>query len=430
MLGERSRYPDGADVRSRDNGRVALDESARLLVLGAGPAQLGVLAAARKRGLTIVAADRDPSAPGFRYADRRAIVSIEDEPAIERLARAEEADGIVAPGTDHAVAIAARIASRLGLPHPLTPEAAQLAVSRQRQRERLAEAGIPQPRSRMCRTLAEVTAAAEELGFPVVIETPGRAGERGVGLAGDRDALARATADALAESRGEYCLVEELVGGRVVTVNAFSLDGRFVPLTVTDREQAPPPAFGVSLAHIWPAELEPAEVGAAIEIAARAASELGIENGPTTTQILLGEDGPLLAKLSARVGGGHEAELCRAALGVDLNAVTVDAALGGEVHAQQLAVTAGVGGACVRFLVAPVGKLREVRGLEAAYAVEGVRGIRVYRKPGHVFGRLGRASDRAGAVLATGEAPEDALEAADRAEAAIRLVTERVEAVA
>ena len=77
----------------------------RLLVLGAGPAQLGVLAAARRRGLTVVAADRDPAAPGFRYADRRAIVSIEDEPAIDRLARAEEIDGVIAPGTDHAVAL-------------------------------------------------------------------------------------------------------------------------------------------------------------------------------------------------------------------------------------------------------------------------------------------------------------------------------------
>src|SRR5213076_925224 len=95
---------------------------ARLLVLGAGPAQLGVLAAARQRGLTVVAADRDPSAPGFRYADRRAIVSIEDEPAIDRLAGAEAVDGVVAPGSDHAVAIAASVASHLGLPHPLAPE--------------------------------------------------------------------------------------------------------------------------------------------------------------------------------------------------------------------------------------------------------------------------------------------------------------------
>jgi biotin carboxylase len=401
-----------------------------LLVLGAGPAQLGVLAAARARDLTVVVADRDPSAPGFRYADRRAIVSIEDEPAIERLARAEEIDGVIAPGTDHAVALAARIAERHGLPHPVTPESASLAVSRMKQRERLAAAGVAQPRSVVCRSLEEASQAAEELGFPVVIEAPDRAGERGVGLARDRAELAAATAVALAESRGDYCLVEELVGGDIVTVNAFSLDGHFVPLTVTDREQAPPPAFGVPLAHRWPADLEPADVGAAVETAAAAAHALGIEHGPTTVQVLLGDDGPLLAKVSARVGGGHDAELCRVALGVDLNALAVACALGETVHAQELAARAGVGGACVRFLVAPPGELQDVRGLEAAYAVEGVRGIRVYRKPGHVFRALHRASDRAGAVLATGASRDEALDAAARAMRQIRFVTQRVEAVA
>ena len=88
---------------------------ARLLVLGAGPAQLGVLADARRRGLTVVVADRDPSAPGFRYAHRRAIVSIEDELAIERLARAEGVDSIVAPGGGRAAEIAVRVAAHLGL---------------------------------------------------------------------------------------------------------------------------------------------------------------------------------------------------------------------------------------------------------------------------------------------------------------------------
>jgi biotin carboxylase len=403
---------------------------ARLLVLGAGPVQLGVLAAARGADLTVVAADRDPSAPGFRYADRRAIVSIEDEQAIERLARAEQVDGVIAPGTDHAVAIAARVALRLGLPHPLTPETAQVAVSRQKQRERLAETGIPQPRSIVCRSLAEVTRAAEELGYPVVIEAPNRAGERGVGLVRDRDTLAAAAADALAETRGEYCMVEELVGGRIVTVNAFSLGGRFVPLTITDREQAPPPAFGVPLAQLWPAALDPGEMGAAVEIAAAAARAVGVELGPTTTQVLLGDSGPLLAKLSARVGGGHDAELCRVALGVDLNALAVTVALGGDVHPQALAVASGVEAACVRFLLAPAGELQDVRGLEDAYELEGVRGIRIYRKPGHVFHELRRASDRAGAVLTTGATPAEALSNADRAAARIRFVTGRIEAVA
>lgn len=403
----------------------------RLLVLGAGPAQLGVLAAARQRDLTVIAADRDPSAPGFRYADRRAIVSIEDEPAIERLARAEEIDGIVAPGSDHAVAVAARIASRLGVAHPLAPEAATLAVSKLRQREALTGAGVRQPRSIVCRTLDEVADAAVELGgCPVVIEAPDRTGERSVALSPDRESLAAAAAAALADSDGDYCLVEELVAGPTVTVNAFSVEGRFVPLTVTDREQAPAPAFGVTLAHVWPAELESGQIATAIAAAAAAARALGVTDGPTTTQLLIGEDGPLVAKLSARVGGGHDGELCRVALGVDANALAVAAALGEPVRPQHLAPSHGVGGACVRFLVAPPGELREVRGVEEAFELDGVRGIRIYRKPGHVFHALRRASDRAGAILATGATRDDALDAADDAAERIRFLTRAVEAVA
>ena len=402
----------------------------RLLVLGAGPAQLGVLAAARRRGLTVVAADRDPSAPGFRYADRRAIVSIEDEPAVDRLARAEEVDGLIAPGTDHAVGIAARIASRLGLPHPLEPEAAALSVSRLRQRERLAAAGFAQPRSIACRTADEATAAAAELGFPLVVETPDRSGERAVRLARTSEELASAIAGVLAEARGDYCLVEELPGLRVVTVNAFLLSGRFLPLTITDPMQAPPPAFGVPLAHLWPAELTETQADAVRATTAAAAAELGIEHGPVTAQLLLAPQGPLVAKVSARVGGGHDADLCRLALGVDESSLAVAAALGEPVHEHELAPTATAGGACVRFLVARPGALQDVVHVERAFTVAGVRAIHVYRKPGHVFGDLLRASDRAGAVLATGQTRGAAAAAAAEAASRIELVTGPVEAVA
>ena len=53
-----------------------------------------------------VSVDRNPAAPGFRFADRRAIISVEDEPQIDRLAAAERVDGIIAPGIDWPVAIA------------------------------------------------------------------------------------------------------------------------------------------------------------------------------------------------------------------------------------------------------------------------------------------------------------------------------------
>ena len=396
------------------------DQGKRLLVLGAGPAQLGLLAAARARELHVIALDREPSAPGFRYADRRAIVSTEDESGIERLAGAERVDGLVAPGIDWPVAIAARVAQRLALPHPISPETATLSTSKLRQRERFAEAGVPQPQYDVCSGAAEAAEAAQRIGFPCVVKAPDRQGQRGLTLVGSADEVEEAVRIALDASRSATLLVEELVPGREVTVNAFSADGHFYPLTVTDRLTAALPAFGVALTHVWPSELEPAAIGAAVEAASAAARAVGIENGPSYTQVLVGPDGPRVGELAARLGGGHDAELCRVALGVDLNGAALSAALGEEVPSAALAPVAKVGGACVRFLVAPPGELREVTGVQEAFALDGIRGIRIYRRPGHRFGDLRRGADRAGAVLAVGDSRQEALERADRAEAMIR----------
>jgi biotin carboxylase len=403
---------------------VADRDARRLLVLGAGPAQLGLLAAARRRELYVIAVDRDPGAPGFRYADRRAIVSVEDEPAVERLARAEGVDGIVAPGIDWPVAIAARLAERLGLPHPISPEAAVLATSKARQRVRLVEAGIAQPEYVACAGAVDAAAAAERLGFPCVVKAPDRQGQRGLSLVRSVAEVPRAVADALAESRSATVLVEELVPGREVTVNAFSVAGRFHALTVTDRLLAEPPAFGVALAHAWPSELAPDSIARAIGAARAATVSLGIAHGPTYTQLLVGDDGSVrVGEVAARLGGGHDAELCRVALGVDLNGATISAALGDVVPAASLAPAARVGGACVRFLVARPGVLRRVTGIDEASRVDGVLGIRVYRRQGHRFGELRRASDRAGAILATGGSRDEALATARRAARLVRLET-------
>jgi biotin carboxylase len=410
------------DPRERDSGK-------RLLVLGAGPAQLGLLAAARARDLHVIAVDRDPSAPGFRYADRRAIVSTEDESGIERLASAERVDGLIAPGIDWPVAIAARVAERLALPHPIAPETAALSTSKLRPRERFDEAGVPQPAYEICSGAAEAGEAARRIGFPCVVKAPDRQGQRGLTLVRAADDVEEAVRVALDASRSATLLVEEHVPGREVTVNAFTSRGSLVPLTVTDRLTAPLPGFGVALTHVWPSELEPAQIGAAVEAAAAAAAAVGIQEGPSYTQVLLGPEGPRVGELAARLGGGHDAELCRVALGVDLNGAALSAALGEDVPASSLAPVARVGGACVRFLVAPPGELRDVNGLEEAFAQEGIRGIRIYRRPGHRFGELRRGADRAGAILAVGDTREEALERAARAEAMIRFETEDVEAL-
>ncbi|HKP19194.1 MAG TPA: hypothetical protein VJT84_11990, partial [Gaiellaceae bacterium] len=203
----------------------------------------------------MIAVDRDPAAVGFPLADRRALISVEDEPQIDRLATAERVDGVIAPGIDWPVAIAARIAERTALPHPIDPATAVLATSKLRQRERFREAGVPHPRHVVCGTPDEAAAAARSFGYPCVAKAPDRQGQKGLVLVRDEGVLGEAFGLALAESRSNVVLVEELVAGREVTVNAFSVGGHFHPLTVTDRLTAALPAFGVALTHVWPSEL-------------------------------------------------------------------------------------------------------------------------------------------------------------------------------
>ena len=359
----------------------------------------------------MIACDRDPLAVGFEYADRRAIVSTEDEPAVGQLAEAERVHGIVSPGSDWPVAIAARVAARLGLPHPLAPDVAMVAVSKARQRERFAAAGVPQPR------WAQSPESAAKIGFPCVVKAADRQGQRGLTLVRNPGELAGAVEHALRESRSGSLVVEELVDGPEVTVNAFSVDGRFHPLTVTDRLTADPPAFGVALAHAWPS----AAAGGAVEVARLAAEGVGVLNGPTYTQVRLGPDGPRVMELAARLGGGHDAELCLAALGVDLNGLALAAALGDPVEPPGPELQAG--GACIGFIVPPQGELLAVEGLAEAREVGGVLDAAVYRRPGWVFGPLRRGSDRAGFVLARGDSRDDALERAALAIERIRFLT-------
>jgi biotin carboxylase len=213
-------------------------------------------------------------------------------------------------------------------------------------------------------------------------------------------------------------LVEELVEGPEVTVSGFSVDGEFVALAVTDRLTADPPAFGVGLAHVWPS----AHAAAAAEVTRRAVEAIGIENGPSYTHLCVSRGGPEVIEVAARLGGGHDAELVLAATGVDLNGLALAAALGQPISQEDVTkdYKERVGGAVTRFLVAPAGVLESV---EIPQGLNGVVQVRIYREPGYEFAPLRRASDRAGAVLAVGASPHEALVRADVAAERIRFAT-------
>ena len=351
-------------------------EAPILVVLGGGPAQRHAIDAAHALGVRTVVCDSDPGVGDVP-------VSSEDLGGVSEAAAG--ADGLIAPGTDWPVRIAAQVADDMGLPHPITPEVAALATDKIAQRERLEAAGVHQPRWSVSGPPA----------YPCVVKAPDRQGQRAMTIVTGPDDLASAVRRAEAESRAGEVLFEEFVPGPEVTVNGFSLDGANVAVAVTDRIHFPR-APGVARRHVFPCEADPALP--ALE-ASRAVAALGITSGPWYVQVICAHDRPRIVEVAARLGGGHDSELVLRVTGVDLAAAAVRAALGWSVAAEAIAPLP-VGAGVIEFLEAPPGTLVSATGPpEACF----------YDPPGHVYAPIRIATDRAGYVLATAPTREEAL---------------------
>ena len=356
-----------------------------------------------------IVCDYAPDALALRLglADVFEQVSTFDVDGVERVARAHAADGLISPGTDGPVRVAAEVAARLGIAHPLPLSVAIAATDKRAQRAAFAAAGVPQP---------ALIGADEPFGRPVVVKPSLAQGQRGLTRVVRAEQLAPALEHARAQSRDGEALVEELIDGDEVTVNAFLHDG-FHAIAVTDRERAS--AFGVATAHLFPAHAGTVE---AIGAAEAACAALGIERGPVYVQVVLGPDGPRVMEVAARLGGGHDAELCLAATGIDLAALAVRAALDERIDASELWRSRRQG-AVVRFLVGPPGELVAVEGVEQALQVPGVLDVQCYRQAGELLSALSVGADRVGFVLAEGRDRAAAEHAAERAAELVRFRT-------
>ncbi|MGN6380102.1 MAG: ATP-grasp domain-containing protein, partial [Gaiellales bacterium] len=169
-----------------------------LVVLGGGPAARHAIDAAHALGVRTVVCDQEPGVGDVA-------VSSEDAQGVLEIAR--DADGLIAPGTDWPVRVAADVAQQLGLPHPLTASVARVATDKIAQRAALQAAGVPQP----------AWSTDGPPGFPCVVKAADRQGQRAMTIVGSPAELARAVERAREASRWGPILIEEFIPGHEVT---------------------------------------------------------------------------------------------------------------------------------------------------------------------------------------------------------------------
>jgi len=392
-----------------------------VLFVGAGRHQRRAIRRARELGYRVVAADRNPDAPGLAEADE-AVVSDFDVPALVDAGRRRAVDGVLTIAADRAVPVVAAVAEELGLPG-IGSEVAHRATHKIAMRRCLAEAGVPQPEFAAVRTIHEGKDALETVGLPAVLKPADCAGQRGVFLLRSVSDLEAHLHAALAESSNEEAIVESFHEGLEVNGLVVARGGETEIVTLSDRLRPDGPGFGVALAHVYPSTTFGDRLAELERIASHVVRAVGLRDAVVYPQMLVTEEETLLIEVAARVPAGQMDQVAMRAVGVDLVEVALRQAVGEPVP-DELIRARFQQPLAISFLTAdpgplPVGRVRTVTGLERVRAFPGVAELEVFLQRGDTIGPVQRDGDRKGFVIALGDTNIEALE---RAQAAATLL--------
>ncbi len=327
-------------------------------------------------------------------------------------ARRYPIDAVVGVDDDSAV-VAAAVAERLHRKgNPV--QAAEAARDKHRQRQLLAEHGVPAPRFALHLLDEDPQEIARTVVYPCVLKPLRLSASRGVIRADDPAAFvaAHARLKAILGSCDAAFLVEDFVPGYEVALEGLLVNRRLHVLALFDKPDPLDGPFFEETIYVTPSRVPTGLQEAIAQCAERAARALGLAEGPVHAELRYNDRGPWLIELAARPIGGR----CSAALrfgdrgGVTLEELILRHALGMPIPSlQREAVAAGV----MMIPIPGAGVLREVQGIAAAKTVPLVEDVQITAHPGERLVLFPEGSRYPGFIFARGATP-GAVEAALR----------------
>jgi hypothetical protein len=226
----------------------------------------------------------------------------------------------------------AHVADALGLPGPGI-DGIEGCRDKFRSRRTLASAGIAQPQFEFARDEARAVAAADRIGYPVVVKPRGLGASIGVVLAADAAAVRNAfhaAEDASLIGAPAYrggALIEEYLSGPEISIDGAVVGGAYIPLYVARKTVGMAPFFE-ELGHLVDAGDPMLADPRLIATIASAHHAIDFGYGITHTEVKLTERGPVIVEINGRLGGDLIPLLASFASGFDPGAAVVDVALG------------------------------------------------------------------------------------------------------
>lgn len=309
----------------------------KLLILGAGNAQLDLISYAKNIGLEVHACSYSDTDKGIPLVDFFAQINIVATDKVEGYVRDNEIDYIYSVGSDIAVPTFCKVAEDMNMFHFVSSETAEICCNKHLMREALGADNQFNVPFAVCKTLSET----EGVNFyPLMIKPVDSQGQRGVFKVNNHDELAQKFDCAMQHSRSQKVILEKHITGDEVSVNAYIKDGEVIFSMLSDRESFPRLPNGIIKAHHLPSTYEATETHEKINgLVRETVTKLAIKNGPAYFQIKVSNGCPYLIEVTPRLDGCHMWRLIKAYCGVDLLDITMRHLLGQRVDVPKYEVS-------------------------------------------------------------------------------------------
>ena len=184
-----------------------------VMLLGSGELGKEVVIAAQRLGCRVIACDRYADAPAMQVADLAEVFAMTDADALQAVVRRHQPD-VVIPEIEALAVDALQALEDDGIQVIPTARATAVTMNRDRIRDLAADAlNLRTARFAYATNLAELRAAADPLGWPVVVKPVMSSSGKGQSVVHSADELEQAWQTAVSGARGsgERAIVEEFL---------------------------------------------------------------------------------------------------------------------------------------------------------------------------------------------------------------------------
>lgn len=282
----------------------------------------------KARGYRTVLIDYTENPVAKPYADRHSTESTLDVDAVERIAREENACRIMDICIDRPIPVAAYVAEKLHLPHPLSYQSSLVVTNKNLMKKFMLDNGISTSRFAPITDVSQLSNL--DLKYPLMVKPSDASGSIGIVRVDSVDALEPAVVGALQKSRNGQAIVEEYVTGTEIQIDCFIENRRVNILDIKEKRKIREDAFSLPYGSIIPARISSAVRKKIDVLCDRLVQSLDIVNGPLYIQAIATETEIYVIEFGVRFGGGLSFKVIHDVAGVDVVDATAEAYLGGE----------------------------------------------------------------------------------------------------